>query len=71
MKSYTFGKGYRPHRFCPECSSSILIDFKDSDDETERDELAMNASLFKDINLEHASFTTFDGKNELDPPYEV
>jgi hypothetical protein len=28
------------------------------------------ASLFKDIDLAKAELTTFDGKKQLDPPYE-
>lgn len=44
MKSYFFGKKNKPHRFCPECSSSILIDFKDSDVPRQKELLAMNVS---------------------------
>lgn len=44
MKSYFFGKKLKPHRFCPECSSSILIDFKNSDVKEHVPLLAMNAS---------------------------
>lgn len=44
MKTYAFGKKVKPHRFCPECSSSILIDFKDSDVDGQQDLLAMNVS---------------------------
>uniref|UniRef100_A0A2D3VEM6 CENP-V/GFA domain-containing protein n=1 Tax=Ramularia collo-cygni TaxID=112498 RepID=A0A2D3VEM6_9PEZI len=70
LKSYLFGKKRKPHRFCPECSSSILIDFKDSDVEDQRPLLAMNASHFKDIDLANASYFYYDGKTKLDPPYQ-
>lgn len=45
LKDYFFGKKRKPHRFCPECSSSILIDFLNSDVESQRGFLAMNVSL--------------------------
>ncbi|KAK3639862.1 hypothetical protein LTR56_012242 [Elasticomyces elasticus] len=45
MKAYFFGKKNKPHRFCPECSSSILIDFANSDIVKQREHLAMNVSF--------------------------
>lgn len=42
LKSYLMGKKLRPHRFCPECGSSVLIDFKDADIESQKPLLAMN-----------------------------
>lgn len=42
LKSYFFGKKRKPHRFCPECSSSVLIDFHNSDFEKQRAYLAVN-----------------------------
>jgi hypothetical protein len=45
LKDYYFGKKNKPHRFCPECSSSVLIDFKDSPYVKERQKLAMNVRL--------------------------
>ncbi|KAK4977894.1 hypothetical protein LTR42_002269 [Elasticomyces elasticus] len=71
LKAYFFGKKNKPHRFCPECSSSILIDFANSDLEGQREHLAMNASLFKGIDLENAKLDKFNGMAELDPQYEV
>lgn len=44
LKDYYFGKKNKPHRSCPECSSTILIDFKKSDVESQRSFLAMNVS---------------------------
>ncbi|KAK5109978.1 hypothetical protein LTR62_006345 [Meristemomyces frigidus] len=72
MSSYLMGKKTKPHRFCPECSSSVLIDFSEAEDlPKEWNSLyAMNAALFKDIDLERASIKTTDGKNKLEPAYE-
>jgi hypothetical protein len=44
MSSYRFGLQNKPHRFCPTCGTSILIDFKDSDVEKQRQYLAVNVS---------------------------
>ncbi|KAK5125003.1 hypothetical protein LTR85_001193 [Meristemomyces frigidus] len=71
MKSYLSATKRKPHRFCPKCGSSVLIDFKDAPEDEQRPLLAMNASLFKDIDLANAEFEPFDGKAELDPPYEL
>ncbi|KAF2481633.1 DUF636 domain-containing protein [Neohortaea acidophila] len=70
LKDYFFGKKNKPHRFCPECSSSVLIDFKNSDVPNQRGELAINARLFKDIDLDKAAYTTYDGRNKLGPVYQ-
>lgn len=42
MKEYYMGLKNKAHRFCPECSSSILIDFQNSDVERQRGYLAIN-----------------------------
>lgn len=47
LKDYFFGKKNKPHRFCPECSSSVLIDFKNSDVPNQRGELAINVSFIR------------------------
>lgn len=60
-----------PHCFCPECCSSVLIDFTKSYEDAKRPQLALNAGLFKDIDLANADFTTFDRMNQLDPKYKV
>ncbi|KAF2171498.1 hypothetical protein M409DRAFT_50931 [Zasmidium cellare ATCC 36951] len=70
LKDYYFGKKQKPHRFCGGCGSSVLIDFKDAASERERPFLAMNTRLFKDIDLDEAEYTTFDGRNRLEPAYE-
>lgn len=36
------GKKRFAHRFCPECGSSVMIDFKNADSETLRPLLGMN-----------------------------
>jgi hypothetical protein len=42
MKEYFMGLKKKAHRFCPECSSSILIDFQNSDVVKQRKYLAIN-----------------------------
>ncbi|KAK1083817.1 hypothetical protein LTR33_003036 [Friedmanniomyces endolithicus] len=65
MKSYLFRMRNKPHRFCPDCSSNVLIDISQADDipEMMKGKLAVNASLFEDIDLEKANIYTMDGKN--------
>ncbi|KAK0281209.1 hypothetical protein LTR35_007584 [Friedmanniomyces endolithicus] len=65
MKSYLFRMKNKPHRFCPDCASNVLIDINQADDipEMMKGKLAVNASLFKDIDLEKAEIYTMDGKN--------
>lgn len=45
LKDYYMGKKVKPHRFCPECSSSVLIDFKNAEEDEQRPLLAMNVRL--------------------------
>ena len=45
MKAYYMGKKNKAHRFCPECSSSILIDFQNSDVDWQRPLIAVNVSV--------------------------
>ncbi|KAK5720837.1 hypothetical protein LTR15_006799 [Elasticomyces elasticus] len=65
MKSYLFAKKNKPHRFCPECSSSVLIDISQADDipESMKGKMAVNAALFKGIDLEKAEIYKLDGRN--------
>jgi hypothetical protein len=46
MKTYFFGKKIRPHRFCGNCGTSILIDFKNLEKEEYNKKLAVNVSPF-------------------------
>lgn len=43
LRSYFFGKKQKPHKFCPTCGSSILIDFNGT--HKSRDVLAMNVRI--------------------------
>ena len=44
MTAYKFGLRNKPHRFCATCGTSILIDFQNSDVESQRKHLAVNVS---------------------------
>lgn len=45
LQSYYFGNKKKGHCFCPQCGSSVLIDFKDSDNLAQRPHLGLNVSL--------------------------
>jgi len=47
MKSYLFRMKNKPHRFCPDCASNVLIDISQADDipEMMKGKLAVNVSL--------------------------
>ena len=64
------GKGNKHHRFCPHCSSSILIDFANSDVVAQRPFLAMNARLFEGVDLGRAKFEFYDGWSGIEPGYD-
>jgi hypothetical protein len=44
LKPYSFGQKRKPHLFCEDCSSNVMIDFGASDSEKQRPFLAMNVS---------------------------
>lgn len=44
LKDYYMGRKIKPHRFCPECSCSILIDFRNVEHEKMKEHLAVNIS---------------------------
>lgn len=44
LKRYLFGQKRKPHLFCGECSSNVMIDFAASGDEEEKLLLAVNVS---------------------------
>jgi hypothetical protein len=44
LKQYYFGQKRKPHLFCGECSSNVMIDFAESEAEVEREVLAVNVS---------------------------
>lgn len=49
LASYRFSSGRKPHNFCPQCGTSILIDFSDSEHEVEQRFTAVNVRTI----LEH------------------
>ena len=44
LKSYRFGTATKPHKFCPECGTSILIDFSETEHPMSRAVTAVNVS---------------------------
>ena len=44
LKKYFFGQKRKPHLFCGECSSNVMIDFAASEGEEEKLLLAVNVS---------------------------
>lgn len=44
MTEYRFGNKDKPHKFCPQCGTSMLIDFRDSPYESEKPHYAINVS---------------------------
>jgi len=44
LKQYLFGQKRKPHLFCGECSSNVMIDFAGSEVEKQRPFLAVNVS---------------------------
>ncbi|KAI0967540.1 glutathione-dependent formaldehyde-activating, GFA [Xylaria arbuscula] len=73
MTSYRFGPCKKPHKFCPTCGTSILIDFSESDREIEREVIAVNIRTFVEIEelMNHLKFKRVDGKNKPGPAYSV
>jgi hypothetical protein len=52
LKQYCFGQKRKPHLFCGECSSNVMIDFADSESEKQRGLLAVNVSAsFLEISM--------------------
>ncbi|KAI1299499.1 hypothetical protein F5Y03DRAFT_397697 [Xylaria venustula] len=73
MTSYRFGTGKKPHKFCPTCGTSILINFSESDLEIDREVTAVNIRTFVEIEelMSDLEFKPVDGKNKLGPAYSV
>jgi len=69
LHSYNFGSKKRPHKFCPTCGSSILIDFKRV--EGWSDKLAINVRMIRDTDFTKFKYRYFDGKTKLGPEYTV
>ncbi|KAB8217862.1 Mss4-like protein [Aspergillus novoparasiticus] len=47
LAEYRFGNRTKPHKFCPNCGTSVLIDFKESQFEKERGRMAINVGCFR------------------------
>ncbi|KAI1501131.1 glutathione-dependent formaldehyde-activating, GFA [Biscogniauxia marginata] len=73
LSSYRFGNKKKPHKFCPTCGTSILIDFAECDREIERQVTAINIRSFAGIEdvLGDLEFKQVDGKNKLGPAYSA
>ncbi|RAQ58700.1 hypothetical protein COH20_005900 [Aspergillus flavus] len=73
LAEYRFGNRTKPHKFCPNCGTSVLIDFKESQFEKEREMMAINIHMIQGIEdvLDELDYRAVDGKNRLGPPYSV
>ncbi|MCJ1390142.1 hypothetical protein MMC18_003000 [Xylographa bjoerkii] len=71
LKEYRFGSKQKTQKFCPECGSSILIDFNGTLDGEMEDAMAVNVRMFKDIDMRKLKGDHFDGKNIFGPVYEI
>ncbi|MCJ1399080.1 hypothetical protein MMC11_002282 [Xylographa trunciseda] len=71
LKEYRCGTKQSTHKFCPECGSSILIDFNGSLHGPMEDAMAVNVRMFKDIDMGKLNVEHFDGKNLLGPAYNI
>ncbi|KAK8135906.1 hypothetical protein PG984_003846 [Apiospora sp. TS-2023a] len=73
LSSYRFGDKKKPHKFCPSCGTSVLIDFSESARDIEREVTAINIRTFVDIEdiLGGLELKPVDGKNKLGPAYSI
>ncbi|OAA80232.1 Glutathione-dependent formaldehyde-activating, GFA [Akanthomyces lecanii RCEF 1005] len=73
LKSYRFGTATKPHKFCPECGTSILIDFSETEHPMSRAVTAVNARTFVDIEdiMADLNLHRINGKDKMLPPYKV
>ncbi|MCJ1411816.1 hypothetical protein MMC19_005908 [Ptychographa xylographoides] len=71
LKKYRFGAGDKDHMFCPNCGSSIMVDFNKTLMEYFGDAVGMNVRMIKDIDMDKLTTQRYDGKNLMDPKYEV
>jgi hypothetical protein len=63
LKTYLFGKKIRPHRFCGNCGTSILIDFKNLEDPDRKKRLAVSVGGLLLLSA-NESWTRYDADNE-------
>ncbi|KAK7954441.1 hypothetical protein PG996_015253 [Apiospora saccharicola] len=73
LSSYRFGGKKKPHKFCPSCGTSVLIDFSESARDVEREVTAINIRTFVDIEdiLGGLELKPVDGKSKLGPAYSI
>ncbi|KAF2136674.1 uncharacterized protein K452DRAFT_237096 [Aplosporella prunicola CBS 121167] len=73
LSDYLFATKTKPHRFCRNCGTSILIDFEKADVEALRSIFAVNLRTFVDIEdvMNELQFRDVDGKSKCNPPYQV
>ncbi|KAF2673827.1 glutathione-dependent formaldehyde-activating, GFA [Microthyrium microscopicum] len=73
LSQYLFGLKNKPHNFCKLCGTSMFIDFSQSDVESQREHIALNARTIVDIEeiMDTLKRNKFDGKRELGPVYEA
>ncbi|XWX02028.1 hypothetical protein V2A60_010060 [Cordyceps javanica] len=73
LTMYRFGNAKKPHKFCPKCGTSIMIDFGESEHELERTVNAVNIRTFVGIEdiLDEIHLRRVNGKEKLNPPYQV
>ncbi|KAK4693902.1 hypothetical protein P7C71_g3582, partial [Lecanoromycetidae sp. Uapishka_2] len=82
LKDYRFGKKELDHKFCPNCGSSILIDFHNPEkwavnvdtilpkpNKTLTD--STKARMIKDLDVTKLNMRYFDGLHKLSPTYEA
>jgi hypothetical protein len=65
LSSYLFGTKRKSHKFCPNCGSSVFIDFQGTP------ELGINARMIQDIDPKELEYTYYDGKTLMKPAYTV
>jgi hypothetical protein len=63
LKTYLFGKKIRLHRFCGNCGTSILIDFKNLEDPDRKKRLAVSVGGLLLLSA-NESWTRYDADNE-------
>ncbi|KAF2432573.1 hypothetical protein EJ08DRAFT_732320 [Tothia fuscella] len=72
MKSYFFGSKVKPHKFCGECGTSILIDFGHCEEGWLNKKLAVSIRTFDNIEdiMDDLQYQSFDGKHKIGEPFK-
>ncbi|KAK2766877.1 hypothetical protein FQN54_006191 [Arachnomyces sp. PD_36] len=73
MGEYRFGERRKPHWFCRECGTSMMVGFGESGFVEERGLVAVNIRTFDGIEdvLDKLTYRKVDGKHNLNPPYKT